>query len=159
MLVPAPHVRGRVRVPPGCDAAALMRHVQADLLTRECRVRADGDTRLVLESGAPGRYSPLSFVDGGVVWLSAEPGGTVLRYDLSTAGGLLTCLVLSPVCGAVAWFMFGDAGLALFGLLAPVVWLYGANYVTACVRVPGLFGRLCRTAPSPNDPFRTGAGP
>ena len=117
-------------------------------MARECRVRADGDTRLLLESSAPGRYSPLSFVDGGAIWLAKERGGTVLRYDLSTTGGLLLCLLLSPACAAVAWFTLHDAGLALFGLVMPVLWLYGANYVTACVRVPGLLGRLCRAAPS-----------
>ena len=131
-----------------CDEVALLRHVQTDLEERGCRVRADGDKRLVLETGAPGRYSPLSFVDCGAVWLAAEPYGTVLRYDLSTAGGLLLCLLLSLVCAATAWFTLESIGLAVFGLLAPVVWLYGANYALACVRVPGLLGRLCRAGAS-----------
>ena len=150
--VPAPRIRGSVTVPPGCSRLALLGHVRADLLARGCQVRADGEGRLVLDSGAPGRYSPLSFVDGGTVWLSDENGGTTLRYDLSTAGGLLLCLFLSPVCCAVAWFALRNWVLALFGLLAPVIWLYGANYLLACVRVPALFARVCRAAPAQAAP-------
>lgn len=148
-------MRGRVPAFPrgSGSAAGLIAHVAADLQRRECRVRVEGE-RIVLESGAPGRYSPLAFVDGGTIELAVENGKAVLRYDLSTGGGLALCLVLAPVLAAVAWFTLGDPALTVFAFVMPVAWLYGANYLTACVRVPRLLGRLCETAlvPEPGWP-------
>jgi len=65
---------------------------------------------------------------------------------------------LSPVAGGLAWFGTGDPGLVVFGLLAPLLWLYGANLVIAYARVPGWLGRLCREAAAANpSPARSGS--
>jgi len=138
-----PRVRGRVPLTAG---QAPLPHVLAAARALGCEVRLEAPDRLVLESGASGRYSPLSFVDGGAVWVSVEGGVPVLRYDLSTAGAFLLCLGLSPVAGSLAWFGTGDPGLTAFGLLAPPLWLYGANLLIARARVPGWLARLCREA-------------
>jgi hypothetical protein len=106
--------------------------------------------RLCLESGASGRYSPLSFVDGGAIWPTTEAGAPVLHYDLSTQGGFLLCAGLSPVAAGLAWFGTEDAGLTAFGLLAPLLWLYGANLLIARVRVPEWL-RHCQPPPPRND--------
>ena len=133
------------------DGPALMAHVLSDLRERKCQVRMAGDDELVVEQGTPGRGSVLSFIDGGgTIRLKTVGGERTLVYEFSTTGGLLVCAVLSLVCGAAAWFALdGDWELTAFGLGMPLLWLYGANYVTACIRVPGLLARLCRTAPRP----------
>ncbi len=137
-----PHVRGRVPVPPGNNGRAVLARVMRDLQGRECQVRLDGSDRLVLDSGTAARYSPLALVDGGEIRLLADAGGTVLHYDLSTRTVFLFCAAASLVCAALAWFGLGSGWLAVFGLVAPVLWLYGANYAVTCVRVPGLLRHL-----------------
>ncbi len=126
-----------------------MAHVLAELRARRCQVRVTAEPGLIVEQGTPGRGSVLAFVDdGGTIRLDATGGHLALAYDFSTAGGLLLCAVLSPVCGGAAWFALdGDPALTIFGLVMPLLWLYGANYVTSCIRVAGLFSRLCDTAP------------
>lgn len=149
-----PRVRGRVLLAAG---QVPLPRVLAAALALGCEARLETPDRLVLESGASGRYSPLSFVDGGAVWLATENGVPVLRYDLSTAGAFLLCLGLSPVAGGLAWFGTGDAGLTAFGLLAPLLWLYGANLVITRARVPGWLARLCQEAmPARFIPLRIG---
>ena len=145
----APHVRGAVLVPDDADELEVLAHVLTDLRARACQVRVAGADELVVEQGTRGRGSVLSFIDnGGTIRLVATGGRHLLAYDFSTAGGLLLCAVLSLVCAAAAWFALDhDPGLTVFGLLAPLLWLYGANYVNSCVRVPGLLARLCETAP------------
>ena len=145
----APRIRGFVPAPPGLDGAALIAHVVASLRKRKCEIHAAGDGELVVERGTPGRGSALAFVDAnGTIRLDVRGGQLGLAYDFSTAGGLLLCLALSPLCAAAAWFgLGGDPALTAFALLMPVLWLYGANYVAGCIRVPGLLARLCHTAP------------
>lgn len=152
-----PRVSGRVLVAGGIGPALLPRVLRAarDL---GCDARLDAPDRLVLESGASGRYSPLSFVDGGTIWSATEGGAAVLRYDLSTTGAFLLCAGLSPVAAGLAWFGTGDPGLTAFGLLAPPLWLYGANLVIARARMPGWLGHLCREA-APADPVPRRAAP
>ena len=94
------------------------------------------------------RGSVLGFVSDGLVWLERDRS---LRYAFSLRGGLLLCLVLSPLAAGLAWFGLGSAGLAAFGLLAPVLWLYGANHVLTALRVPAHMAWLCRTAPAGNS--------
>ena len=143
----APHVRGFVPLPTGTDRDSLMVHILADLRTRECQVRVTDADELVVEQGTPGRGSVLAFVDdGGTIRLDRSSG--VLTYDFSTAGGLLLCGILSPVCGGFAWFgLDGDPMLTTFALVMPVLWLYGANYALSCARVPAFLAGLCQTAP------------
>ena len=131
------------------DGPTLMAHLLSDLQACECQVRMVGENELVVEQGTPGRGSVLSFVDsGGTIRLTTEGEGRALVYEFSTASGLLLCALLSLVCGAAAWFALdGDRELTAFGVVMPLLWLYGANYVTACIRVPGLLARLCRTTP------------
>lgn len=144
---PVPRVRGRISLPPGRNPTALLFHVMNGLQACECQVRMEGSDRLVVERSTPGRYAPLSFVDDGEIRLRAASDGMVLFYDFSTQGGFLLCALLSPVCAAMAWFGTGVWQLTLFGLFAPLLWLYGANYAIACARVPGLLRQLCQDAP------------
>ena len=156
VLLRAPRVRGSVPVPADTEAAALMDHVLTELRARKCQVRVTGTNEMVVEQGTPGRGSVLAFVDGGgTIRLQTTGGQRVLAYDFPTAGGLLLCAILSPVCAAAAWFgLDGDPGLTTFALVMPLLWLYGANYVTSRIRVPALFERLCREAPHrPSGPW------
>lgn len=104
----------------------------------------EADGVLVVRSRSDGRGSVLSFVSDGLVWLGRDRS---LRYAFSLRGGLLLCLILSPIAAGLAWFTLESAGLAMFGLLAPVLWLYGANHVLTAIRVPAHMERLCQTAP------------
>ena len=146
-ILHAPHVRGFVPVPTDTDMDRLMFHILADLRRRECQVRISNGDALVVEQGTPGRGSVLAFVDGGgTIRLDRSAG--LLRYDFPTAGGLLLCAILSPMCGGFAWFgLDGDPMLTTFAAVMPALWLYGANYGLSCVRVPAFLGRLCQTAP------------
>ena len=141
----APRVWGRVDVPAECDPDRLLGHLAAALRDRGCAVRLLPGGCLAVDSGSAGRGSVLAFVDGGTVRLSRS--GDHLDYEFTTAGGLLLCAILSPLCGGLAWFTLGSAGLAVFGLLMPLVWLFGANYLTTVVRVRGFLARLCAAAP------------
>jgi len=99
---------------------------------------------LVVRSRSDARGSVLGFVSDGLVWLERDRS---LRYAFSLRGGLLLCLILAPIAAGLAWFALDSAGLAVFGLLAPVLWLYGANHVLTAIRVPTHMEWLCRTAP------------
>ncbi len=146
-ILRAPRIRGFVAVPVDTDQNTLMSHILADLRARECQVRATTENELVVEQGTPGRGSVLAFVDGGGT-IRFDWTENVLRYDFSTAGGLLLCMILSPVCGGVSWFgLGGDPILTIFGLAMPLLWLYGANYGLSCIRIPAFMARLCQTAP------------
>lgn len=142
-----PRVSGLVPVADGGAGPSLLPHVLQAARALGCDARMEAPDRLCLESGASGRYSPLSFVDGGTIWLATEAGAPVLRYDLSTQGGFLLCAGLSPVAAGLAWFGTGDAGLTAFGLLAPPVWLYGANLLLARMRVPEWLRRCQHPSP------------
>ena len=149
----APRIRGVIALPAETDRDRLLPYILADLRARECQVRAPDADVLVVEQGTPGRGSVLAFVDGGGT-IRLDRANAVLRFDFSTAGGLLLCTMLSPVCGGAAWFgLDGDPALTVFGLVMPILWLYGANYGIGCIRVPALLDRLCREAP--RRPVRT----
>ncbi|MGI4939784.1 MAG: hypothetical protein ACRYHQ_04335, partial [Janthinobacterium lividum] len=122
--------------------------VMKGLQARQCQVRMEGDNHLCVERCTPGRYAPLSFVDNGEIRLQMESHGIVLFYDFSTQGGFMLCALFSPICAIMAWLRTGIWQLTLFGLVAPMLWLYGANYVIARVRVPGLLWQLCQDGPS-----------
>ena len=135
---------GQVQLAASCDQARLLPHVLDDLRARGCKACLDADGMLVVRSRSDARGSVLGFVSDGLVWLERDRS---LRYAFSLRGGLLLCLVLSPIAAGLAWFALDSAGLALFGLLAPVLWLYGANHVLTAIRVPAHMERLCREAP------------
>ena len=146
----APRIRGAIPLPAGTDNDALLPHILAELRARECQVRVLEADVLVVEQGTPGRGSVLAFVDGGGT-IRLDRARSVLGYDFPTTGGLLLCTVLSPVCGAAAWFgLDGDPALTTFALVMPIVWLYGANYGVGCIRVPAFLDRLCQSAPRRN---------
>ena len=153
-LVAAPRVAGLVRLPASCDEARLLPHVLDDLRARGCEACLEADGMLVVRSRSDARGSVLSFVSDGLVWLERDRS---LRYAFSLRGGLLLCLILSPIAAGLAWFTLDSAGLAVFGMLAPVLWLYGANHVLTAIRVLVHMERLCRTAPvrrpGPWDPL------
>ena len=90
------------------------------------------------------RGSVLGFVSDGAVWLGPDRS---LRFAFSLRGGLLLCLLLAPVAAGLTWATLGSPELAAFWLVAPVLWLYGANHVITAVRVPAYMTSLCRTAP------------
>ena len=144
-LVAAPRVTGRVVLPASCDETRLLPHILDDLRARGCEAFLAADGVLVVQGRSERRGSVLGFVSDGLVWLERD---RTLRCAFSLRGGLLLCLVLSPIAAGLAWFGLGSAGLAVFGLLAPVLWLYGANHVLAAIRVPAHMARLCRTAPT-----------
>ena len=144
-VVAAPRVAGRVRLLASCDEARLLPHVLDDLRARGCEARLEADGMLVVRSRSEARGSVLGFVSDGLVWIERDRS---LRYAFSLRGGLLLCLILASVASGLAWFGVGSAGLAVFGFLAPVLWLYGANHVLTATRVPAHMAWLCRTAPA-----------
>lgn len=75
--------------------------------------------RFRLESGAPARFSPLSFVNGGAIWLATEAGAPAFRHALPIQGRLQLCAVLSPAAAELALIGTVDAGPTAFGLFAP----------------------------------------
>ena len=103
--------------------------------------------------------SIFAVVTNGLVWLAP---GRRLQYAFSLRGALLLCLVVAPMAAALAWFTLDSAGLALFGLVAPVLWLYGGNHVMTMIRVADHFGRLCGSAPLASivaSPWSESTGP
>lgn len=144
-FVAAPRVAGRVSLPASCDEACLLPHILDDLRKRGCEACLEADGMLVVQSRSDARGSILGFVSDGLVWVERDRS---LHYAFSMRGGLLLCLLLSPIAAGLAWFALDSAGLAVFGLLAPLVWLYGANHVLTAIRVPAHMAWLCRTAPA-----------
>ncbi len=134
-------VRGSLPLDPAGDGAAVMRRVEQGLRGLACDVAVDG-MRVLVRRGSPGRFSPFSFINGGAVWLDAGR----LRYDFSTAGFLVLSLAMAAFAGTAAWLSFADPWLTGFGLLAPVLWLYGANYVLTAIRVRSWLSRSSRAA-------------
>ena len=166
-ILRAPHVRGFVPVPTDTDMDRLMFHILADLRRRECQVRISNGDALVVEQGTPGRGSVLAFVDGGgTIRLDRSAG--LLRYDFPTAGGLLLCAILSPVCGGFAWFgLDGDPMLTTFaacnaGVVA--VWRQLRTQLRSRAgllgpAVPNGAGPTCRDRPSPRGRSSLAAEP
>ena len=140
------HVRGSIGLNAAVDRPALMARIEQGLRAIGCELTAEVD-RIHVASGSDGKYTPLAFVDGGDVWLEERSGKLALRYDMPTLRSLYLCLALSVVAGIVAWFNFGDDWLTWFAVAMPVVWLYGANYVTSAIRVPGRLRDLCAGRP------------
>ena len=140
-----PRIAGQMALPPGCDALRLLPHMLADLRRRGCDAQLDAEGRLVIRNGSNSRGSVLAVVSNGVVWVAP---GRVLHYAFSLRGVLLLCLGIALVAACLAWFTLDSAWLAGFGLLAPVVWLFGANWVIATIRVPEYLRRLCGSAPN-----------
>ena len=133
---------GALPIDPAADREALMPQLSEGLRSAGCTVEP-GPGRVKVVSGSPGRGSVFSFVDGGAVWLEQAGGRTVLRYEFSTVGGFRTCVALSLFAGTVSWFTLGDGWLTAFGFAAPILWLYGANYVMSALRVPARLHRMC----------------
>ena len=142
--VPAPRIGGVIALSPDVDDALLLPHVLGDLRKRGCDARLGADGALVIASGSVNRGSVLGFVSCGLIWLGP---GRVMHFTFSLRGGLLLCLAVAPVAAGLGWFCIGSAELAAFGLLAPVLWLYGANHVLTAIRVPAHLAGLCRSAP------------
>ena len=140
-------VHGAVPVPRNQDKALLLTHVRANLLRRGCPTRLAADDVLLIDGRSERRGSVFGFIDGGWIRLEHHRQACVLAYEFSTLGGLQLCAGLSLVAGSLGWFAVGSVGLAAFGLLAPLLWLYGANRVMTAIRVPDLLARLCASAP------------
>ncbi|MGU3664921.1 hypothetical protein ACLBX9_12110 [Methylobacterium sp. A49B] len=117
----------------------------ADLHRRGCRAHLTPGEVLIVSSGSDGRGSVLGFVTDGIIRHGPD---RTLHYAFSLQGGLMLCLAVSAIAAGLGGFALDSPALAIFGLLAPILWLYGANHLAAAVRVPAYLHRLCRAAPN-----------
>lgn len=142
---------------PDCDGPRLLVHVLADLHRRGCPALLGDDGVIIVQGRSESRGSVLGFVDDGRIGLGHLGAVRTLDYAFSTRGGLQLCAGLSVVAAGLAWFTLGSPGLTAFGMLAPLLWLYGANFVMTTLRVPAWLGQLCRSAPKlePDAPVMT----
>lgn len=145
LKVRAPRVRDSITLPPRCDEAELISYMLAVLRGRGYRADLTPDEVLIVSSRSDGRGPILNFVTDGIVWHSPD---RTLYYAFSLRGGLTLCLALSAIAAGLGRFAFDSSSLAIFGLLAPILWLYGANHLVASVRVLAHLRRLCKATPT-----------
>ena len=147
LLARAVCIRGSVPLPPDCDGSLLLADVLADLHRRGCSAVLGDDGAILVQGRTEGRGSVLAFIDGGRIGLGRHGAVPTLNYAFSTRGGLQLCAGLSVVAAYLAWFALESLGLAAFGALAPLLWLYGANFVMTAIRVPAWLAQLSMRTP------------
>jgi hypothetical protein len=140
-------IRGTVALPRDCDGRLLLAKVLKDLHRRGCPAVLGDDGVILVQGRTEGRGSVLAFVDGGRIGLGRRGAVPTLVYAFSTRSGLQLCAVLSVVAACLAWFALESPGLTVFGALAPLLWLYGANFVMTAIRVPAWLAQFSMCAP------------